>query len=1178
MNPVSQPKTDARSIDLSNQNQSRAADPEQSVWVGASAGSGKTKVLTDRVLRLLLPREDGRPGTPPEKILCLTFTKIGASEMALRISGRMARWAVEDEAKVVAELESLLGASVTAKTVEAARRLFAQVIDAPGGLKILTIHSFCQSVLGRFPVEAGLPPHFTVADDSVTRPLLRNAMGQVLELARTQPESPLALSIQALSHAKDEGGLGDIFETLMGERTRLFFLRRRFKDIPSMEEAIFKCLGLQPGEDEACLLKNAFSPGSFDHDGLRRAAKAMAGAAGAKTMQARYPKITALLDSVAAGESPLAHYPDYLRAFLTAEGLPFKDLLIKALRDQLPEMSSIMDIEAGRLVTLQDRIKTACCAKITCHLLVSGFAMLEAYHREKSARAMLDYDDLIACTLDLLRGDSMRISPADAAAWVRYKLDQGIDHVLVDEAQDTNPEQWEIIHALCDEFFSGDGARAEINRTVFAVGDEKQSIFGFQRAAPEKFQLAKDSYAVRASEAGKRFDPVDMNVSFRSTPAVLALTDAVFNTAEPWKDLGLAAGTRVSHTSYRAQQQGFAELWPVVEVAPPEDPAPWTLPVAAERAENAESQLARNIADAISRWIGSGEILPAYGRAARPGDIMILVRSRGTLVEHLVRALKKAGIPVSGVDRMVLADQIAVQDMMAAAQFALQPDDDLSLACLLKSPLVGFDEDRLYHIAAGRGSAPLWSVLRDREDKATCAWLAALVARAGEVHPYEFFNHLLRHPCPADPKGSGMRAMAARLGEDATDPLQEFLHTTLQFEQDNPPSLQQFLHWQAGGKTEIKREQEAAGDKIRIMTVHAAKGLQAPIVILPDTVHQTASIGKIGVAERLLWAPYNGTVVPLWSPRKEDDCPFYAQLLLERKTRLQEEYRRLFYVALTRAADRIIVAGCKNSTRDMSGECWYKMAERAFLQMEGSVPAGIVFESFIADARADLPGLRLSNPQTGAPDMERDVQGEVTAAPACNDWSWLEREPAEEDSPPRPWSPSRPSDPDPAMVSPLAARDDHYRFRRGNATHALLQFLPGLPRAQWESAGNQYLGKQDLSNAVREDVLRETLTLLTHSDFAPLFGPGSMAEVPITGLINGKLISGQIDRLVVTDSEILIADYKTNRPPPADPKDIPAIYRTQLRAYRDTLEKIYPDRKIRTVLVWTDGPRMMEII
>ena len=1151
--------------------QRRAADPGQSVWVAASAGSGKTKVLTDRVLRLLLPRSADQPGTPASKILCLTFTKAGAAEMAVRINREMAKWAVADEAALYDSLTSLLGRAPEDFEAEAARRLFAQVIDSPGGLKILTIHSFCQSVLGRFPVEAGLPPHFKAADDRATMPLQQDALENVLRDAAANPDGPVAAAIALLSQEKGEGELTTLLQGVMAERTQLFFMLRRYDhDFAKIESALCDVLEVRPSETVDSAIETALENGAYDEAALRSVIKIMAGST-SKKMQARGPVMQAMLDSPASKRPALYH--DYMKCFLTNEGAPYqKDLVTNDIRSALPDAEGIMLEEAERLAAVEHYIKAVRCMHLTSALLRVGVDMLKHYAAEKARHALLDYDDLIATTLDLLSGRSMGASPQQAAAWVRYKLDQGIDHILVDEAQDTNPEQWDIIHALCDEFFDGTGARGDTDRSIFAVGDEKQSIFGFQRAAPEKFRAAETYYKNRAIAAGRKFESVDMFVSFRSTAPVLAVTDAVFNSQDPAMMLGLPDGANVQHISHRSGQAGRVEIWPMITTTPPPEPEPWAPPVTLERSENAETILAQTIAGQIKGWIDSGEVLPAYGRAVRAGDIMILVRSRGTMVDHLVRALKTAKVPVSGVDRMVLSTQIAVQDMMVAAQFALQPEDDLSLAALLKSPLIGLNEDQLYDAAIDRDGQSLWSAAKGRLRPAQIEWLSDLIVRGGVVHPYEFFSHLLHHPCPADPKGSGLRAMLGRLGEDAGDPLQEFLNSTLQFEQDNIPSLQQFIHWQAQGNTEIKRELEAAGEKVRIMTVHASKGLQAPIVILPDTAHGSASITKIGTADRVLWTQHGGMPLPLWSPRKDIDPAPYKAALDERKLKLAEEYRRLFYVAMTRAADRLYIAGCSKAVRNQpADDCWYNLALGAMGDMGA--------ESFVAGSGDGALGFRIDTAQTATPDrIARGRSQDSIIVSACADWSWLDRDPPAEATPPRPWTPSRPSDPEPAMRSPLDAMDDQYRFARGNATHTLLQFLPALPQAQWDRAATTWLGRQpDLSMSVRADIWRETKAILTNAAFAALFGPGSMAEVPITGLIHGKLVSGQIDRLVITPDEVHIIDYKTNRPPPTDPNDIPAVYRTQLQAYRDTLATIYPGRTIRASLLWTDGPFVMEI-
>ena len=654
--------------------QNRAADPGQSVWVAASAGSGKTKVLTDRVLRLLLPPAPNQPGTPAEKILCLTFTKAGAAEMAVRMTKALAAWAVQDEAGLHSSLSDLLGRNPRADEMEAARRLFAQVIDSPGGLKILTIHSFCQSILGRFPLEAGLSPQASVADENTVRPLQQKALETILAKAESDPESPLYAAMHAMTREKGESDLTTLFQCLMGERTRLARMIRHYGDLERVYAQICTTLGVSPDDEPDILLRQALSVPQLDEMALRSACTAMS-AAKTKTMQERCGLIQALLD--AAPDLKPAFYAHYKTVFLTQKGL-LRDKLVT--KDIPREIGDILRIEGDRIIALEDRIKAVHAARQTRNLLQLGMAVLDAYEDEKSRRAVLDYDDLIAYTLRLLSGESMGTSAAAAALWVMFKLDQGIDHILVDEAQDTNPEQWDIIHALCGEFFEGEGARTDMPRTIFAVGDEKQSIFGFQRAAPEKFRSSEAYYKAKAEQAERRFDSVPMNISFRSTASVLALTDAVFGTAAPWLMLGLPEGKTVQHFSHRAGQAGCVELWPLVRTTPVPDPKPWTPPVTIEDAVNAEALLSEQIAGKIRTWLDQGERLEAYDRTLTPGDILILVRSRGSLVERLVRALKSANIPVSGVDRMVLGDQVAVQDLLAAARFALLPEDDLSPA------------------------------------------------------------------------------------------------------------------------------------------------------------------------------------------------------------------------------------------------------------------------------------------------------------------------------------------------------------------------------------------------------------------------------------------------------------------------------------------------------------------
>ncbi len=1159
--------------------QRAAADPDASVWVAASAGSGKTKVLTDRVLRLLLPRTDGRRGTPPERILCLTFTKAGASEMALRINETLAQWATmpleatNDKDGLTAILNRLLGRSPTEHDIEAARKLFAQVVDAPGGLKIMTIHAFCQSILGRFPLEAGLPPHFTVLTPDGARALMQQARDHVLKNSARDPQSDLNQALSHIAGSLNDEQFADLMAVLSGERQTLERLLKATQGADPLFHVMCGHLGLKPDITERELILNACRDEAFPVEELRAACRVLCGSKGKTDRE----NGEALADWLAAApESRAAMIETYTGVFLTRKGTvkADKNLASVASEQALPGIKELMTQEGTRLLALRDKVNALNCARMTHDLMIVGQAIIDRYQALKTAQAGLDFDDMINHTRALLTRSHM-------SAWVLYKLDGGIDHILVDEAQDTNPEQWDIVESLIREFFAGNGAR-DVRRTLFVVGDEKQSIFSFQRAAPDRFREKHAAFRKIVEDAGETWKAVPMEISFRSAAAVLDFTDAVF--AGDAVRYGVSE-TKLRHFSFRAGHAGHIEQWPLFRV--PKDDSHkersyWDPLLTPVTQNNARALLARHIAETVEGWLKNRDILPARGRPVQPGDIMILVRNRNALVGHMIRELKNRDIPVNGLDRMRLGDHIAVQDMLALAQFALLPEDDLSLACILKSPLINWNDQQLEDIAIARPGT-LWEAVQ-KNTPGIAPWLAALIRQAKAVRPYEFFSHALQAPCPGSDV-SGLRAMTARLGTDAIDPLDEFLNQVLGFEGDHISSVQGFVLWHAQNETEIKREQEEAGGQVRIMTVHASKGLQAPIVILPDTIRTVGSSGN-RASDRLLWPAKTGLPFPFWSPYAESDCEAYAHARQAARDKDQEEYRRLLYVALTRAEDRLYIGGAAGDRAHDDGS-WYELTRRAFGEFDNareeplSASAGVMTG---LDQPETLVTHILATTQT-APPVAKEVKGRgpVLTLPDLQSpaWRWSRAAPGEEPAPPRPLIPSQASVPggeEPAALSPLHAQED-YRFRRGNLTHRLLQFLPGRAEDIREKLAHEFAGRygQDLPADVRESVVTETLRILDDPQFQALFGPASRAEVPVTGLIDGRLVSGQIDRLLVSDDGVHIVDYKTNRPPPQHEKDVPEMYRKQLKAYRDTLSGIYPDRTVRTWLLWTDGPRLMEI-
>ncbi|NUB23069.1 double-strand break repair helicase AddA, partial [Azospirillum formosense] len=967
-----------------------APDPLSSVWVGASAGSGKTKVLTDRVLRLMLS------GTAPARILCLTFTKAAAAEMSIRINRTLGIWATLPDEGLEDRLADLCGERPSAETRTIARRLFAQVVDCPGGMKIQTIHAFCQSLLRRFPLEAGLAPHFEVMDERTAAGLLTEARDEVLHAGRAAPDSPLGKAMARLTAELNAEEFADILAELASERGRIQRLFESFHGLDGAVDAVHEALDVPPGITEAAILREACADHAFDGTGLRDACRALS--TGSKTDEERGVGIQSWLD---AADSRVRAFQIYARHFLTAEGGARKTLITKKPATAFPAALTALEREAERLVSLMKRVRSAGVAASTTALLTLAESLLSAYEAKKKAKALLDYDDLILSANALLRGKD----GVPAVPWVLFKLDGGLDHILIDEAQDTNPEQWQVVGSIAEEFFAGLSARdgGETTRTVFAVGDEKQSIFSFQRADPAEFARMRRHFQTRAKAAERDWHAVALDMSFRSTATVLQTVDAVFG-LDGAKD-GVASETSpvIRHRAFRRGHAGLVELWPPVKPAEAADPPAWAPPVEREAADSPSARLAAVIADTIRDWTHRGESLESRGRPIQPGDVMVLVRRRTAFVTELVRALKDRAVPVAGVDRMVLTEQLAVMDLMALCEFLLLPEDDLTLATVLKGPLIGLTEDQLFDLAHGRRGT-LWRALvaKAEDDPAyrpARRYLGAQLARTDFLAPYELFAGLLAAPCPADPDGSGRRALLKRLGPDAQDPLDEFLAVCLAFEKTEPPSLQNFLAWLAASEAEIKRELEQGGGRVRIMTVHGSKGLQAPIVFLPDT------LGTPTQSPPILW-PDEGCAVPLFAARRSQEDALCAEARARANRRRDQEYRRLLYVALTRAEDRLYVCGYQGK-KEPSEACWYKLVEAAMGEI--GVPHPFDFSTLCPDGWSG-EGWRLTDPQTAVPKPDGAGAGRVLTAQEAPPWPGAAApgRPAGR-PPPRPGPPARPA-------------------------------------------------------------------------------------------------------------------------------------------------------------------------
>ncbi len=1116
--------------------QAAASRPNAHVWLSASAGTGKTHVLSARVLRLLLA------GVAPERILCLTFTKAGAAEMAERVHNILARWVQIDEGALFHDLEAL-GEASGPEARRAARLLFARVLDATGGgLRIQTIHSFCQSLLAAFPLEAGLVPGFRPLDERAQAALSRAALIGMIEEAERRLDQPLLDAMEMLALRLGEKGTVDYLARCVPAGPALDALPQ------GISEALLDFLDLPTGDLDAHLAARCADT-HISEAALRRLADANR-AWNTKSGLALADCIARWLGS-ADHERP-AQIEALLSGLVTREGAVKNRNNEKLLANDPGYIDIAADIGA-RLRALADLPHHVAYARAAAQGLLAGRAYARAYAAAKRHAGMVDFDDLIGRASALLQQPQV-------AEWVRYKLDQRIDHMLVDEAQDTNDRQWDLVDAIIEDYFEIEpDERRGARRTLFVVGDTKQAIFGFQGTSPRAFVDALGRFSARAARTGHRIDELPLSLSFRSMPAILEMVDATLAQIGH----GAVGLDRVPEPHGAARRHpGRVLLLPptVAAFAGEEDDSEEEVP---EGEENWLADHERLHADRIARqvraWLAEPLWLRSRGRFARPGDILILLRSRGALSRLIVARLYEAGVPVAGVDRLRLQAPLAVRDLLAALRFVVQPEDDLNLANLLVSPLIGWSQEDLLARAPRPKGVSLWTHLRATLDDTHLAALRALLAAADFTTPYRYLEAILSGPL------DGRRKLAARLGEEARDAIDELLNAALGFESEDHPSLQRFIDWFDRGEGEIKRELAESGDLVRVMTVHGSKGLEAPIVILADAAFDPAYRPR----GEVLALPVAATALPLVRPTKAEACAKLVEAVDLADAAEMEEHWRLLYVGMTRAEEMLAVTGllgtrAKGETPERS---WHRMIGQAMTQLEA--------------ARVTLAdwgeALEWTGP-AGLPEAEPAAAKNATApAPQDDLPAWLHAPAPAEARPPRPLAPTArleddvPNPPPDAVLRTAA--------ERGHRLHALFERLPDLPRAERADAAERWLagpGRCD-DPAGRAALVAHALAVIDDPAHAALFSPAALAEAPIAAVVGEQVIAGTVDRLLVTEAFVQVVDFKTGRQVPASADEVAPAHLRQMAAYAAALAVIFPDRPVRAGLLYTAGPRLIDL-
>jgi ATP-dependent helicase/nuclease subunit A len=1125
------------------ESQAAAADPAVNAWTSASAGTGKTQVLTARVLRLLLD------GAAPERIVALTFTKAAAAEMQARIFERLADWVLADDGALDADLIAIRAAPGPEGRARA-RQLFARTLDARGGLRISTLHGFAQSLLASFPVEAGIAPGFTALDDRSALALRTRVLAEEIEAATATGDQQFLDDIGALSIAGGEQRLTQVAGVMIGHAEAIAALGAS----AGFEAKLRRWLGLPVDGSAESVLTDALA--AIDLVGLRRLAMALAGDGGQKATQ-RADDMLCWLGFLP--ETRAAQLDLLIGTLFTQAGAPLAKPVPATPLKRDPSLGRLADTQIEQVAGVIDvRARLATAAHAARYLRV-GQRLAAAYGAHKRRGGFIDYDDMIARAAALLATPGM-------GDWVRFKLDQRIDHLLVDEAQDTNEAQWDIIKALTDEFFDGLSAR-DIVRTLFVVGDFKQAIMSFQGSDPRVFRDRAEDFEQRIRDAGQAWRAEPLSESFRSVPTVLETVDAVLD------ELGHATlGMRDPVPRHGAARQGLpgsVTLWP-----PLGDAEVGGAEVATDAGSETEMvwiaenhvRMAQQVAAQIAVWLDPATplYLPARGRNVRPQDILVLVRKRGEFMAPLVSALHDKGVAVAGVDRLRLTTPLAVQDLLALVRFVLQPRDDLTCASLLTSPLLGWSQDQLFALAHGRGHASLWTRLRQSAEphaKAAHDWLGAALRLADFCAPYEFLETILSGPL------GGRKRLLARLGDEARDAIGAVLAQALAFEQQNAPSLQGFLAWIERDDSDLKRDPEAALDAVRIMTVHGAKGLQAPVVILADATRDVPGDRDGFVALN----PDDSTAkVPVYYGGKAGRVGAIAERADEADEAGLQEHWRLMYVAMTRAEDMLFIGGALPSARGdkpvpVPDDSWYALIDRA---MDKNFP--------LEDVPDTVWGSRRTH-QGGAGDPVPDGDGAGARAPDMALPAWATTPAPAEARPARPLSPSKLAEDDIVMPPPspgmIAAAE------RGKLLHALFERLPGVaPDARRATAlAWVAVNGAGLDAPAQAALVDRALAVIDAPQHAAIFGPDALAEAPIAAVVGEIVIAGKVDRLLITEDVIQIVDFKTGSRVPRDADAVERYHLRQMAAYAAALAKIFPDRRITAALLFTHDATLIEL-
>lgn len=824
--------------------QDYAANPTKNVWVQANAGTGKTSVLVQRLLRILFRTSDcGTNG-----ILCLTYTNAGAGEMRNRILSALRKWAMSSDKELQDMLQGIaFNNQPTNDDIYHAREIFFKYIDNPEILKIKTIHGFCEEILHRFPIEANISPAWTLISGAPQKVLLQNTFNKIIN-SPTKNDKILS----AFSHIVErisERYIDELLEILSQQYKNFFQINNIIEYRAYFIETIKKLLNIDNAPDT-----------DSDPKKLQKIVDTAIEIQKNKKTPVQY------LDNIITYTKQYIDntidFEKYKYAYLTKDDKPISNV-------------SKQDF----LIQEQNRVNNINQYKINTQIYNDTIALFDLsamfaqeYKQTKLDNNFLDFEDLILYTKKLFSDNA-------TMGWILSQLDISLSHILIDEAQDTSPLQWDILKMLSGDFFS-DGDTAKIQRSLFVVGDTKQSIYGFQGADPTAFINSRADITKQIENNMRTIQEIPLTQSFRSTIPILNTVDKFFSNKNI---ISLSKFNNNAHKCFRAQDAGVVEIHKITS-------------------KETDNKNILSYVSCISQKIKSIITSGKYNA----NDIMILVQQRHPLVTPLVTELKKNNINVAGSDRIILPDFAPIQDLLNLVRWCLNPTDDYSLCCALKSPIFFVTENNIFNLCktknttnferlnSDKNAVPvtLFEILKTEYDT-IYTQLSEIKTQATQLGPYSFFSYILNHL-------NIRKNFISALGTQVIDPIEEFMTICLSYERTQPGTLHHFIKWFITGGSEIKRDMDKS-QGVRIVTVHGSKGLEAPVVFLIDTT-RTPQIDKtINISQ-------TGAPIWLWTPRA-CNSEIYKKFQTDSLDTQIAEYYRLLYVAMTRARDELYIYG-----------------------------------------------------------------------------------------------------------------------------------------------------------------------------------------------------------------------------------------------------------------------------